>query len=127
MKLTPYLANVTDENALIGLYFVNDFVNSTSNQVNCSIQSFDTFDIRLNVTYDVVTNSSGVKVIQHLPYKPLMEKARCLNSSQCLMLCPLNSNGPSSNEIQTLFCTSKRIEVIQSKSSDYFYSTKILE
>jgi hypothetical protein len=32
-----------------------------------------------------------------------MEQARCLNSSQCLMLCSLNSNGPSSNEIQTLF------------------------
>jgi beta-mannosidase len=64
MKLTPYLASVTDENALIGLYLVNDLVNSTSNQVNCSIQTFDTFDTRLNVTYNVVTNSSGVQVIQ---------------------------------------------------------------
>jgi hypothetical protein len=38
MKLTPYLPSVTDDNAKIGVYLVNDFVNTTHTQVNCSIR-----------------------------------------------------------------------------------------
>jgi beta-mannosidase len=103
MRLTPYLPSVFNDTAQISLYFVNDLVNITHNQVNCSIQSFDTFEIRLSLTYDVIANSTGVKLIDNRSYKLLMEESRCLNSSECLMLCSLDSNGQQMNEIQTLF------------------------
>jgi beta-mannosidase len=103
MRLTPYLPSVFNETAQISLYFVNDLVNTTYNQINCSIQSFDTFESRLSLKYDVVANSTGVKLIANQSYKLLMEESRCLNSSECLMLCSLDSNGQQINEIQTLF------------------------
>ena len=103
LKLTPYLPTTADENARIGLYLVNDLVDSTENQINCSIHSFDTFDARLSVTYNVHTNSSGVQLIHAWSYKSLMQQTSCLNSNQCLMRCSLNSNGQQANEIQTLF------------------------
>ena len=81
---------------MINVYLVNDFVNTTHNQVNCSINSFDSFDSRLLMKYDVIISSPGVQLINSTPYKSLMEKTRCLNGSQCLMKCSLN-------EIQTLF------------------------
>jgi beta-mannosidase len=103
MKLTPYMASATDDNAQIGLYIASELFDTTNNQVNCSIHSFDTFDTRLSVTYDVVTNTSDVQLIQNWSYKSLMEQTRCLDSTQCLMRCSLNSNGQPSNELQTLF------------------------
>jgi len=103
MRLTPYLPSVTNDNATIGVYLVSDFVNTTHNQVNCSINSFDSFDARLSMKYDVVTSSSGVQLINSTSYKSIMEQTRCLNGSQCLMRCSLNSDSQSSNEIQTLF------------------------
>jgi len=103
MKSTPYLPSVMDNNAQIGLYIVNEFVNTTNNQVNCSIHSFDTFDARLSVTYDVVTNSTDVDLIKNWNYKALMEQTRCLHSNECLMQCSLSSNGQLSSELQTLF------------------------
>jgi beta-mannosidase len=103
MRLTPYLPSVSNETALISIYFVNDLVNITHNQVNCTIQSFDTFEARLSITYDIVANSTGVELIDSRSYTLLMEQTRCLNSSQCLMLCSLDSNGQQSNEIQKLF------------------------
>jgi beta-mannosidase len=97
MKLTPYLPPVTDDNATIDVYLVNDFINTIHNQVNCSINSFDSFDSRLSMKYDIITNSTGVQLINSTSYKLLMEQTGCLNGSQCLMRCSLNS------DIQTLF------------------------
>jgi beta-mannosidase len=97
MKLTPYLPPVTDDTAKIGVYLVNDFVNTTHNQVNCSVNSFDSFESRLSMKYDIITNSSGVQLINSASYKLLMEQTHCLNGSECLMRCSLNS------DIQTLF------------------------
>jgi beta-mannosidase len=85
MRLTPYLPSVDNNSAVIWIYLVNEF------------------DARLSVTYNVVTNSTGVQLINSSSYKSIMEQTRCLNSSQCLMLCSLISNGQPSNEIQTLF------------------------
>jgi hypothetical protein len=101
--LTPYLASATDYNAHIDLYLVNDFANTTDNQVNCSIKSFDSFDTRLSVKYDVIAKSNGVELIVSIPYRLLMEQTRCLNGSECVMRCSLSSNGQLSNDIQTLF------------------------
>jgi beta-mannosidase len=103
MRVTPYLPSVTNTSAQIFLYLVNEFVNSTRNQVNCSVKSFDTFNTRLALTYNVVTSSPGVQLIDTISYTSLTEQTRCLNSSECLMLCSLTSNGQASNEIQTLF------------------------
>jgi beta-mannosidase len=103
MKLTPYLPSVEDDSARIWIYLVNEFVDSTRNQVNCTIKSYDSFETRSSVTYDVVANSTGVQLIDSSSYKLLMEQTRCLNSSQCFMLCSLTSNGQPANEIQTLF------------------------
>jgi hypothetical protein len=103
MKLKPYLPSVEDDSAVIWIFLVNEFVNSTRNQVNCTIKSYDSFDARLSVTYNVDTNSTGVQLINSSSYKSLMEQTRCLNSTQCLMLCSLTSNGQPLNEIQTLF------------------------
>ena len=103
MRLTPYLPSVDNDTAQIGIYLVNEFVDSTRNQVNCTIKSYDSFDARLSVTYDVVTNSTGVQLINSSSYQLLMEQTRCLNSNQCLMLCSLTTNGQPSNEIHTLF------------------------
>jgi beta-mannosidase len=105
LKLTPYLASTTDENARISLYLISDLPDAADNQINCSIHSFDTFDTRFSATYDVHTNSSGVQLIYSWSYKLFMEETSCLNSNQCLMLCSSTSNGQGSNEIQTLFFT----------------------
>ena len=103
IRITPYMPSVTDDNAQVGLYIVNEFVNSTQNQVNCSIYSFDTFDARLSAIYNVVTNTTGVQLVISESYKTLMEQARCLNSKECLMQCSLISNSQLPNEGQTGF------------------------
>ena len=103
LKTTPYLPVVTDDNAQLRLYIVNELVNITNHQVNCSIHSFNTFDARLSFPYNVFTNSTDVELIDHWNYKELMEQAHCLNSNECLMRCSLNSSGQLSNEYQTLF------------------------
>ena len=128
MRLTPYLSPVTNDNATIGIYLVNDLFNTTHNQINCSINSFDSFESRLPMKYDVVTNSPDVQLINSSSYKSLMEQAHCLNGSQCLMRCSLNSDSQVSNEIQTLFFArpkdiqlsnpNLRIISIQQKSSN---------
>jgi beta-galactosidase/beta-glucuronidase len=74
MRLTPYLPSVDNDSAVIWIYLVNEFVNSTRNQVNCTIKSYDSFDARLSVTYDVVTNSTGVQLINSSSYKSIMEQ-----------------------------------------------------
>jgi beta-mannosidase len=108
MKLKPYLPSVTDRTAQLSLYLVNELVNSTLNQVICTIKSFDTFDARSIMKYDVVSSSAGVQLIDVFSYKLLMEQSRCLNSSQCLMLCSLSTNDQQSTEMQTLFFASPK-------------------
>lgn len=102
MRLTPYLPSVTDSNAQLSIYLVSDLVNSTRNQVNCSIKPYDSFDSRFSVTYDVTMDGAGVLSVSTWSYQSVMEQARCSNTTQCLMLCLLNSNGQLSNEIQSL-------------------------
>ena len=103
LKSTPYLPSVTDDNAQVRLYIVNELINVTNHQVNCSIHSFDRFHARLFFPFDVLTNSTDVQMIDQWNYKSLMEQAHCLNSNECLMRCSLNSSGQLSNEYQTLF------------------------
>ncbi len=102
MKLTPYLASVDDGTARLWLYQVNEYVNSTYNLVICSVKSFDTFDSRVSMVYNVATSSPGVQLVDVWIYTLLMEQTRCLNSSQCLMSCSLFHDGLPLSEQQTL-------------------------
>ena len=103
MKLTPYLLSVGDGTARLWLYHVNEFVNSTENQVICPINSFDTFDSRVSMIYNVPVNSLGVHLVDVWIYSLLMEQTGCSNSSECLMLCSLYHDGQPLTERQTLF------------------------
>ncbi|CAF1079907.1 unnamed protein product [Rotaria sp. Silwood1] len=110
--LTPYLANVTDENAQISLYVINELFNGTTGHLNCSFLSLDTFSIRLPFAFDISFNAPAVQHVTDLPYSTIMRRAGCFNSSQCLLHCRFNS---SQEEIgQTLFLTQpKNYELIQ--------------
>jgi len=101
MKLTPYLPSVGDGTARLWLYLASDIVNTTDNIIVCSIQSFDTFDARTSMVYNVRTSSPGVQLVDVWIYTLLMEQTGCLNSTQCLMSCSLTRIGQPSNEIQT--------------------------
>jgi hypothetical protein len=98
MKLTPYLASVEDGTARLSLYQVNEFVNSTENLVVCSMRSFDTFDSRVSMVYNVATSSPGVQLVDVWIYTLIMEQTGCLNSSQCIMLCSLLHDGQQLTE-----------------------------
>jgi beta-mannosidase len=89
--LTPYLAKVTDENARISLYLVNERLNGTSGRTMCSFFSLDSFAARSSVAFDVSINAPDVKHIVDLPYTTVMKSAGCSNGSQCLFHCTYNS------------------------------------
>jgi len=101
--LTPYLANVTDENARISLYVINELFNGINGHLMCSFLPLDTFSVRASLAFDISFNSPGVKNITDLPYSTVMKNAGCSNSNQCLLHCSFNS---TQEEIgQTLFLT----------------------
>jgi len=101
--LTPYLANVTDENATISLYVINELFNGISGQLMCSIHKLDTFSVRLSFAFDVSFDSPDMRHVTDLFYSELMRTAGCSNSSQCLIHCSFNS---TQEEIgHTLFLT----------------------
>jgi beta-mannosidase len=104
--LRPYLANVTDQNATISLYVVNDLYNSIQGRLYCSIQTMNTFTPRFTFSYGVSLNSSGTQHLADLPYATLMRDHECLTNNQCLIHCSYND---SQQEIgQTLFLTQPR-------------------
>lgn len=103
LKQTPYLSSITDDNAQLALYLLNELINTTQNQINCSIKSFDSFQSRLSFNYDLQTDSTGVKLINSTSYKSLMKEAHCSANNQCLMQCALTTNDQPANEVQTLF------------------------
>lgn len=102
-KTKPYLPDITDNNAQLQLYIINELINIKDHQVKCSIYSFETFDARLSFSFDVFTNSTDMKLINHWNYKSLMEEGHCMKSNECLMQCSLNSSRQLSNEYQTIF------------------------
>ncbi len=109
--LTPYLANVTDENSRISFYVINELFNGISGHLNCSFLPVDSFSVRSSFIFDVSIDSPAVLHITDLPYSTIMRSAGC-NSSQCVLHCRFNSN---KEEIrQTLFLTQpKNYELYQ--------------
>ena len=101
--LTPYLAKVTDENARISLYLVNELLDGTHGRTICSFLSFDTFAVRSTVAYDVSIDAPNIQHIADLPYATVMKTAGCSNESQCLLHCTYNSTQEDIG--QTLFFT----------------------
>jgi hypothetical protein len=101
--LTPYLANITDENALMSLYIINELLTGTSGILNCSFLSSETFSIRSSLIYNISFTAPGMQHIVDLPYSTVMKNIGCTNSSQCLLHCSFNSN--QENIGQTLFLT----------------------
>jgi beta-mannosidase len=101
--LTPYLANVMDENARITLYVINELFNGVTGRLMCSFLPLDTFSVRASLAFDVSFNSPGVKNITELRYSTVMKNAGCANSSQCLFHCSFNSTLEQIG--QTLFLT----------------------
>ena len=129
--LTPYLADVKDENARISIYVVNELFAGTGGRLNCSFLSLDSFSTRTSTIYDVSFNASGLQNLTALPYSTVMKNAGCENGSQCLFHCWYNS---TQEEIaQTLFLTQPknyqlykpnlRIESVKQISSTEFRIT----
>jgi beta-mannosidase len=101
--LTPYLANVTDENARISLYVINEHFHGVTGILNCSFLPLDTFSVRSSLLFDVSFDSPAVKHLTDLPYSTVMRSIGCATSSQCLFHCRLNSTQEDIE--QTLFFT----------------------
>lgn len=99
--LTPYLANVTDENAQILLYVVNDLFSGMSGQLICSVYAFNAQGPRIFFEDDVRFDAPGVQLIRTVSYQWLMSRAQCANGSECIFYCELNYN--QQHIQQTLF------------------------
>ena len=101
--LRPYLANITDVNATISLYVVNELFNGTHGQLICSIHTLDTFTPRFSFSYSVSMNSSGTQHLADFSYAVLMNDFNYVNNNQCIIYCLYND---SQREVeQTLFLT----------------------
>jgi beta-mannosidase len=99
--LKPYLASVTDENAQVSVYMINELSNGTRGILDCSIYTLNAFSSRLSFGDDVTFTSSGFQHVRTIPYSVLMRRVGCTDNSQCIIHC---SYGESQNQIgQTLF------------------------
>jgi len=103
MRLTPFLPSVTDPSAQVDIYLVSDSISATRNLLNCSVKSYDSFESRYSVSYDVTMGGSGVLSVSTWSYASIMEQSRCSNGTQCLMFCSWNTDGQQANEVQSLF------------------------
>lgn len=101
--LTPYLANVTDENAQLSFYVANDLVDGARGDLICRIHSFDSFSPRISFGSDFAFNSAGLQNVMTYSYALLMKRVGCTDSSQCIIRCSLMYN--KSEVHQTLFLT----------------------
>jgi len=101
--LTPYLANVTDENARISLYVISDLLNNTRGQLMCSIHTLNTFSVRLSIAFDVVFDLATIQHVTDLSYAALMKRTGCSSDDHCIVNCLFNYGH---HEVeQTLFLT----------------------
>lgn len=85
--LEPYLADVTDKNATIKLYVINEYFNGIRGQLNCSVVTLDTFTPRSTFSYNVSLNAPGVHQVATLPYTTAMRDFDCTANNQCIIHC----------------------------------------
>lgn len=114
--LTPYLANVTDENAQISIYVINELFHKISGSLNCSFFSLDSFSVRSQLIFDIFFDSAAFRHVADLSYASLIRRAECSDTIRCLFHCRLNT---SRGDIgQTLFLTQpKKLSTLSTKSS----------
>jgi len=103
LTLTPYLANMTDDQAQITLYMINEYLDDSQGDLICSIHSFETFMPRLSFAYIINYDLITIQHIANLPYASIMRRAGCQSNAECLMHCTYD-DGKRSLE-QTLFFT----------------------
>ena len=101
--LQPYLADVTDKNATIDLYVINEYFDGIQGQLNCSIFTLDTFTPRSTLSYNVSLNAPGVQHLVTLPYAVSMRDFDCTASNQCILHCSYSDRQQVVG--QTLFLT----------------------
>ena len=110
--LTPYLASVDDESAVISIYVINELFRGTKGRLMCSFLSLDAFTPRAPVAYDISITSPDVRHVTDLPYSTLMRSAGCSNGNKCLFHCHYNSTQDDIG--QTVFLTQpKNYELYQ--------------
>ncbi|CAF0972717.1 unnamed protein product, partial [Adineta steineri] len=102
--LTPYLANLTDENARISFYVINDLLNETHGQLMCSIHTLNKFSVQLSIAYDVVLDLTSMQHVANLSYTSLMKRTSCSNDDNCILHCSFDYNHNHYID-QTLFLT----------------------
>ena len=85
--LTPYLANLTDDNAHISIHVINDLLNEVHGQLICSIHTFDTFSIRLSAAFDVALDLGTTRHVSDIPYSKLLKRAQCSGENACIFNC----------------------------------------
>jgi beta-mannosidase len=101
--LTPYLASVSDENARISIYVINELFTGTSGRLTCSFLPLDSFTPKSSTAFDVSISSPDVKHVADLPYSTVMRSAGCSDGSKCVVHCSYNSTQEDIG--QTLFLT----------------------
>jgi len=103
LRLNPYLPSVMDKTAQLSISLASDLSKTTHNIINCSIKSYDSFQSRYSFEYPIITYGVEVIRVDTWHYSDLMDKANCTESTQCLMLCTLNSDSQQATEEQSLF------------------------
>jgi len=102
--LAPYLANVTDENARISIYVINDLLSDVRGQLICSIHTFDRFSVRVSIAFDLSLDFATMQHVTDLSYSTLMKRAYCSHENSCIFHCLFHYNDGQQIE-QTLFLT----------------------
>jgi len=96
--LTPYLANITDENARISIYVISDLFTEIHAQLICSTFTMNSFSPLWFIAFDIILDFSTVQHVTDIPYAKYMKDAR-----PCVLNCLLKYNGKQIS--QTLFPT----------------------
>jgi len=103
--LTPYLANITDENARLQMYINSELVNGTHGELIWSLVPLDTFDTKLSISLNYSLTSADTILLADYPYATLMNRANCSASNQCVLHCRSSSNNSQEEIGQTVFLT----------------------
>lgn len=87
ITLQPYLANVSDANATLGFYVVNEHFNGIQGHLNCSIVTLDTFIPRFSFSYNVSLDAPGIQHLASISYATLMKDFDCTTNNRCIIDC----------------------------------------
>ena len=92
VSLVPYLANITDDNAQVSFYVVNDLHSRTHGELLCGVYTLDTFTPRLTFGGNVSFTGPDVRRVMSIQYSLLMKWANCTNMTQCIIHCSFQTS-----------------------------------